>query len=703
MRFLLLSFLWTALAQTQCPPGTYYTGTLADGTPDCRPCEPGVRNCFGEYPSPTPTVEPRECESYTCDPPKWLVRNNMCYWGVKEPAHPICDVDSLYSDELQLCMTGYPTDSTDCKEGYTIEQYEGSLYCVKKYDPLYYECPPNYYLYINTSATCYLAEHAICNNSTQSALPCMKWVCNGGIQPTQTSAFTDPICIYSKYDAVANSDGYLTCPHGGTLWEKFCYTFEHAQAVPCNSTETTISASFTPQVDVPSSSSTPRILPSSYASPSPLKVDNESASASQTPKEIQRESATQTPKEIQRESASATQTPKEFQRESTTQTPKEFQRESATQTPKEFQRESASQTPKEFQRESATQTPKVDQRESASASQTPKEFQRESASQTPKVDQRESASATQTPKVRPSATSTPTLRLRPTPKPCEDPKNPICIKPDSLLSLISDIRMSPLPSRRPSATPLASIITEAFPSPWIVSDKFLLELTNIPAYIPSKLSLLTDDTTKFEKPETIQKIQSSLACSLRVPLDKIRIESIYEVSLLTGERVKLSIDPRSWMIGNSDSNSCIHFGNQTNVLSRRLQRSESQIEIDYLIVEPTREILALNSTEFAKIISTSSSMISLASSVGSSSIESTVNTFNYAVAPSQQPEVQESKTFFDNKVAFGAAVGGGIAGFGVLMFISHKIMKSKRRRPTRVPLQYNNPITQIQNPTRSMV
>jgi hypothetical protein len=230
-----------------------------------------------------------------------------------------------------------------------------------------------------------------------------------------------------------------------------------------------------------------------------------------------------------------------------------------------------------------------------------------------------------------------------------------------------------------------------------------LELNNIPAYIPSKLSLLADDTTKFEKPETIQNLQSSLACSLRMPLDKIRIESIYKVSLLTGERLKLDIDPRSWMIGSSDSESCVRFVNKTNILSRRLQRSDTQIEIDYLILEPTREILALNSTEFAKVISTSGPMISLAMSVGSSSIESSVDTANYAVNPSQQPQPQESKSFFDNKVGFGAAVGGGIVGFGLLMFISHKMMKSKRHRNSRVPLQYENPIVQVQNPTRSMV
>jgi hypothetical protein len=222
--------------------------------------------------SPVPTMEPKNCDSYTCDPPKWLVRNNMCFWGVKEPAHPICDVDSLYSDELKLCMTGYPMNSTDCREGYTVEQYPDGLYCVKKYEPLYYECPPSYYLYINTSATCYLAEPATCNNSTQSSIPtkepynsttdwpCYRLECDGdGIMvPSIPPEYPNPFCLYSKHPASPTSTGFVGCDDDGYLWENFCYYIGDAIKVPCNETSM---ASMSPipshNVDIPSHSPYP--------------------------------------------------------------------------------------------------------------------------------------------------------------------------------------------------------------------------------------------------------------------------------------------------------------------------------------------------------------------------------------------------------------------------------------------------------------
>jgi hypothetical protein len=627
MRLVLLSFLWTAFAQTICPPGSYWAGTLSDGTPDCRPCEPGLRNCVSEEPTFTPTATPTLCEEYMCIPPKILVHNKWCFWNVTENAQPICEQNDMFNNVLQLCVNGYPTTSADelCKDGYIVGNYNNTVYCIRKYDPLY-ECPPGFKLYYTDKLPkCYLVDEALCANSTKYTTP-----------------YPTPFAIYES----------------------------HSSSV------------------TPSSSMTPR----------------ESASQTQTPKEVPRESAsqTQTPKEVPRESASQTQTPKEVPRESAsqTQTPKEVPRESASNTPKEVPRESASNTPKEVPRESASpsMTPREVQKESASPSMTPREIQKESASQTPKL--RSSYTATLTPKVRPSI------------KPCDDPKNPICIKPDSLLSLYSNLRMSPLPSARPSAIPVASIINEPFPSPWIISDKFVVELSNIPVYIPSRLNLVAEDISNFEKPETVQQLQSSLACSLRMPLDRIRIEAIYKVSLVSGEKTKLLIDPISWMIGNNNSDNCIRFENataNTKSIARRMQKSESesQIQIDYLILEPTREVLALNSTEFAKVIASSSTMISFAMSVGSSTIESSMATSQESSSQEPQPP-QIAGSIFDNKLTFGAILGGGIVGIGVLMYIVHVSLKSKRRNVNarlsrNSDYNISNPILITQNPTRSMV
>ena len=774
MRLVLLSFLWTAFAQTLCPQGTYWAGTLSDGTPDCRPCEPGLRNCISEQITTTPTASATSCETYTCTPPKVLVHNKWCYWNITQEPHAICEANSIFNPTTNLCVFSYPLTSADekCKDGYTYGNYNNTIYCIYKTEP-FYQCPQGFKLYeTDKTNLCYLVEPAICKNSTETSLPCMKWVCNGGIEPTHTSVFTEPLCIYSKYDAIANSEGYLTCPHGGTLWEKYCYTFEHANSIPCNQTELLDRPTLTATED-PSVSNTPKPVPSGYASPREI-----SPSGSVTPKEMQRESAsaTQTPKEMQRESASATQTPKEVQRESA----------SATQTPKEVPRKSPSSTPVKtsivgctqyvcrepsilvaekfcYWNETIDAKPRCQendvynkdnnekmcvkyyipeknttdckegyrfviheensyciQKYEPNFNNCPEGFRyhidEKGVEKCSKVTDaicvefsvspllQSSPSSSNVPKKSQTSTAT----AKPSPRECTDPKNPRCIRLDSIINEISqNAALSPLPSRKPAATIAAIVSRLPLPSPFRRPPTESLDTSTIPQYIPSRITFQQGDSAVIQRPEKIQEIQASLACTLRIPLEKVLIKTIYSVTLSTGVREQLSIDPTQYMLNSAGVIECFSFNATSTRLSERrnLQKQDKQIDIDYLIINPPVEIAVLNQTEFTQILEESQVVKTLAQSIGSNDISSAIMFESYLVAdPSPSPSLHSEKSSSFPNYGIGIlGAAGGIIGIGILMFVGHRLMKSKRRSQRRSPLEYSNPITQTQNPIRNMV
>jgi hypothetical protein len=161
------------------------------------------------------------------------------------------------------------------------------------------------------------------------------------------------------------------------------------------------------------------------------------------------------------------------------------------------------------------------------------------------------------------------------------------------------------------------------------------------------------------------------------------------------------------MLNSAGNIECFTFNTTTTRLSarRNLQKQDKQIDIDYLIINPPVEIAVLNQTEFTQILEESQVVKTLAQSVGSNDISSAIMFESYLVAePSTTPFIQSEKSSSFPNYGIGIlGAAGGILGIGILMFVGHRIMKSKRRSQRRSPVEYSNPIMHVQNPTRSMV
>jgi hypothetical protein len=165
----------------------------------------------------------------------------------------------------------------------------------------------------------------------------------------------------------------------------------------------------------------------------------------------------------------------------------------------------------------------------------------------------------------------------------------------------------------------------AMPSPWRPARNITIAPEDRPPYIASQIKFPGANATAFQSPEKFQEIQMSLACALRLPLEKIRITNI----TITDPRMpSVIIDATRFLLSSNGTVGCFKIErNASNVTTastgrslRRLQTSTSQAQVDYYIVEPPTEILALTPAEFSSVMESSAAMAEVSASVGSTGV-----------------------------------------------------------------------------------
>jgi hypothetical protein len=247
--------------------------------------------------------------------------------------------------------------------------------------------------------------------------------------------------------------------------------------------------------------------------------------------------------------------------------------------------------------------------------------------------------------------------------------------------------MSPLPSPKPPVVPAISVIERPLPSPWAKPVEIVIPPEEIPPYIPATISFPAADSTQFEKPAKVQEIQASLACTLRMPLEKIRINEITILTISTGEIRKASINTQDFMMSSQGQVTCLDFSGSARRLSfRKLQNSDERVDINYIIVQPTADILVLNTADFTNIITTSPSLQSFSQSVGSTGISTSI-TAPEAQDVQQSPTQAQTTTQFPTYAIAIIAVGGACIVVGLTIFGAIKYYRLQKKRKNRVPVQ----------------
>jgi hypothetical protein len=338
---------------------------------------------------------------------------------------------------------------------------------------------------------------------------------------------------------------------------------------------------------------------------------------------------------------------------------------------------------------SDTMTPKPSERPvDTSAAPTPKPSERPvetSAAPTPKPSERPvetSAAPTPKPSERPVETS-----AAPTPKPSERPVEPsarpsFSAKPTQRPDIIwaVDVTRLPLPSRRPlpsySQRPLQQ---SAKPTPWRPRDPLPSDMP-LPPYIQSSVKFPGANATKMQQPEVIQDIQASLACVLNMALDNIRIQNI---TIRRAGAAPVIIDASTMPLLRGNASGCFRAVAAPRLL-RGLQATDSSVDVDYYIVEPNADILALSTSEFSTILSNSAPMADIAASVGSSGVSAVATEGSGSAAA---PAPAATTTTNSNGIQLGSLIGGVVGGIAlcVAAFTVYKL--ATRGRQPAAPLR----------------
>jgi hypothetical protein len=196
------------------------------------------------------------------------------------------------------------------------------------------------------------------------------------------------------------------------------------------------------------------------------------------------------------------------------------------------------------------------------------------------------------------------------------------------------------------------------------------------------------------KPEKIQELQASIACTLLLPLEKIQIEAIYRV--VTGVRTKLPVEPRDLAMSSNGEAGCFLPTRTTNSGTRRLralQASNEQIQVDYNIVEPPQEIADLSVSDLSTILASSTVMTEMSASVGGTGVEAAPPA-DAAPAPSSGTSLAPTDTkkgpiTLTEMIAFAVGGGGGFVALIAVAVAAHRHLNKKKEpvpvsQPVRV-------------------
>jgi hypothetical protein len=292
-----------------------------------------------------------------------------------------------------------------------------------------------------------------------------------------------------------------------------------------------------------------------------------------------------------------------------------------------------------------------------------------------------------------SATSTPRL----TPVSCEAGSRDLrCTRPNSIANQYQALVMSPRPSPRAPIPPVISPRIRPLPSRSARPSALpSIKPEDMPAYIPARVNFPQADPVEFTRPVVMQQMQASIACSFRLPLEQIQIQNISYTDLTTGARTRIAADPTQFMMSSGGTVQCLEFN--TTIRTRRLQQSSgnSQIECEFLIMDPPVEVLVLNDTEFSNTITASDSIQSLAQSIGSTGVSSEVAIGQYAAPVASNGQTQNTIAGFQIPQFSWYIVGAG--GFVIVIVATIVTKLLRKRHANKKVLNWSAHTTQIKD------
>ena len=245
------------------------------------------------------------------------------------------------------------------------------------------------------------------------------------------------------------------------------------------------------------------------------------------------------------------------------------------------------------------------------------------------------------------------------------------------------------------------------PSAWVIRNPVNLTALGLPRpeAIVSRLSLPSANISEIVKPVRLQELLINLGCTFRMPLENIRITNITMLRS-DGKLETIVFDPTLVNLNSSGVVVCLPTpstsGTNSNLRGRRMQATGSgsgnNVNVEYAILNPSDNILSLDSAEFQTVVASSvlADYQASVSSGGSGTGPTTPTTATTTTSSSAMAD--------DARVRIGLGVGLGVTGFVAMAAIGTLIFRRRRQSPRRptasvhvVYTQTNNPINNGEN------
>ncbi len=297
---------------------------------------------------------------------------------------------------------------------------------------------------------------------------------------------------------------------------------------------------------------------------------------------------------------------------------------------------------------------------------------------------------------RPSIVSLPSMSVRPS---FSSRPSRIPIQPTLRPSPVARAPRTPLPSMSAAASQRVALRRSPMPSPWYVRSASSTPGASAapPSYIESRLKLPNADPASLAAPAKIQELQASLACTLMMPLENIRIRTI-SVQYSNGTTYVLPFDPTAYQLSSNGQAGCfVQDRSNGTRLRRRLQIASSQISVDYVIVDPPAEITALTTADLTTVLASSSVLVDVVASVGGTQIEAA--DVEPAAAPAATTTTAPATQPFNASI-LGYAATALVVIASIATAVYYKVQKVKKAKEQEkitvaapvVVIEYQNPV-----------
>ena len=182
-----------------------------------------------------------------------------------------------------------------------------------------------------------------------------------------------------------------------------------------------------------------------------------------------------------------------------------------------------------------------------------------------------------------------------------------------------EVSRSAKPTTYPEPTKFIVVVPSAIPSRPAYSRRPLPSDSELPSLIQATLTFEQADPAQITQPEKLQEIQINLGCILRTPLENIQINAIYW-TFNNGTRITIAFDASIPALKSNGTVQCLTKNSQRLRRVQTAAAADGRVDVDYTVVAPSADLLAMDSSSYSALLTSSSIIQELASSVGSTGV-----------------------------------------------------------------------------------